>query len=69
MPPATLIAAPLFGAVFLTFACMALLTLAATAPATLAPVPVLAAATASLTRLILARRAAWHCLTTRAALS
>ena len=41
----------------------------ASAPAALAPVPVLAAATASLTRLTLARRAARHCLTTRAALS
>jgi hypothetical protein len=111
MPPASLIAVPMFGAVLLTLACAALFTLAATgrltrwlptrprtataaaaiagfaaasadlaafillasklatAPAALAPAPVLAAAIASITRLTLARRAARHCLTTRAALS
>jgi hypothetical protein len=111
MPPASLIAVPLFGAVLLTFVCAALFTLAATgpvtrwlpasprtapgtaaiagfaavaadlavfillasklasAPAALAPAPVIAAATASLTRLTLARRAARRCLTARAALS
>lgn len=111
MPPATLIAIPLFGALLLIFVCAALLTVAATGPLTrwlpasprtapataaiagfgaaaadlavfmllasklastpaaLAPLPVLAAATASLTRLTLARRAAQHCLTARAALS
>jgi len=41
----------------------------ASAPASLAPVPVLAAAAASLTRITLARRAARHCMTARAALS
>lgn len=40
-----------------------------TAPRTLAPVPVTAAATASLIRLALARRAARRCLTTRATLT
>lgn len=40
----------------------------ASTPAALAPLPVLAAATASLARLTLARRAARHCLTARAAL-
>lgn len=111
MPPATIIAIPLVGMVFLTFVGAALLTLAATgplarwlpadprvapaaaaiagfgavaadvavfillasklasAPAALAPAPVLLAATASLTRLTLARRAARNCLTARAALS
>ena len=111
MPPATPIAVPLFGAVFLTFACAAAFTLAATgplarwlpashriapataaiagfaaaatdlaalillasklasAPASLAPAPVLAAVAVSLTRITLARRAARHCLTARAALS
>jgi hypothetical protein len=111
MPPATIIAVPLFGAVLLTVVCAALLTLAATGPLTrwlpagprtapaaaaiagfgaaaadvavfillasklasaptaLAPSPVLLAATASLTRLTLARRAARNCLTARAALS
>jgi hypothetical protein len=39
------------------------------APGTLAPVPIAAAATASLTRLTLARRAARRCLTTRATLA
>lgn len=111
MPPVTPIAIPLFGALFVTFMCAALLTVAATGsltrwlpasprtapaaaaiagfaaaaadlavfillasklastPAALAPFPVLAAATASLARLTLARRAARHCLTARAALS
>jgi hypothetical protein len=111
MPPASLIAVPLFGAVFLTFVCAAFFTLAATgpltrwlpasprtapataaiagfgaaaadlaifilltsklasAPAALAPAPVLAAAIASLARFTLARRAARHCLAARAALS
>jgi hypothetical protein len=110
MPPAAAIAVPLFAAVFLTFLCAALATLAATgplvrwlpatqgtasataaiacfaaaaadltvfillgsklasAPASLAPAPVLAAAAASLARITLARRAARHCLTHRAAL-
>ncbi|MGH3291465.1 MAG: hypothetical protein ACRDP7_06640, partial [Trebonia sp.] len=39
------------------------------APGTLSPVPVAAAATASLTRLALARHAARRCLTVRAALT
>jgi hypothetical protein len=39
------------------------------APGTLAPLPVAVAAAASLTRLTLARQAAFSCLTTRAALS
>lgn len=112
MPPAAPVAVPLFAAVFLTFVCAALVTLAATrsplarwlpatqgtapataaiagfaaaaadlavltllasklasTPASLAPIPVLAAAAASLTRITLARRAARHCLTARAALS
>jgi len=111
MPPASLFAVPLFGAVLLTFVCAAMFTLAATGPLTrwlpasprtapgtaaiagfaaaaadlavfillasklastpaaLAPAPVLAAATASLTRITLARRAAHRCLTARAALS
>lgn len=41
----------------------------ATAPGTLAPVPVTAAAIGSLTRLTLARRAARHCLAARASLT
>jgi uncharacterized membrane protein (DUF4010 family) len=41
----------------------------ATAPGTLAPLPVTAAAIASLTRLMLARRAARHCLAARASLA
>ena len=111
MPPATIVAIPVFGTVFLAFTGAALITLVATgplarwlpagprlapasaaiagfgagaadvavfillasklaaAPAALAPVPVLAAATASLTRLTLARRSARRCLTARAALS
>jgi hypothetical protein len=40
-----------------------------TAPRALAPVPIAAAATASLIRLMLARRAARRCLTTRATLT
>ena len=111
MPPATPVAIPLFGALFLTFMFAALLTVAATGsltrwltasprtapataaiagfaaaaadlavfillasklastPAALAPAPTVAAATASLTRFTLARRAARLCLTARAALS
>jgi len=111
MPPATIVAIPVFGAAFLTFTCAALVTLAATGPlarwlpagprlapaaaaiagfgaaaadvavfillasklattpAALAPAPALIAATASLTRLTLARRSARRCLTARAALS
>ena len=41
----------------------------ASTPGTLAPVPVTAAAIASLTRLILARRAARRCLAARASLA
>lgn len=41
----------------------------AAAPGTIAPVPIAVAATASLIRLILARRAARRCLTARAALT
>jgi hypothetical protein len=41
----------------------------ASTPGTLAPVPVTAAAIASLTRLTLARRAARHCLAARASLA
>ena len=41
----------------------------ATAPATLAPLPVTAAASASLARLVFSRRAARRCLTARAALT
>lgn len=41
----------------------------ATAPATLAPLPVAAAASASLARLVFSRRAARRCLTARAALT
>jgi hypothetical protein len=59
-----------FGAAAADLAVLALLaSQAASAPAALAPAPVLAAATASLARLTIARRAARHCLTARAALS
>jgi len=58
-----------FGAAAADLAVFALLAgQLATAPATLAPVPVAIAAIASLTRLTLARRAARRCLAARAAL-
>jgi hypothetical protein len=41
----------------------------ATAPATLAPLPITAAASASLARLVFSRRAAQRCMTARAALT
>lgn len=59
-----------FGAVVADLAVFALLaSKLASAPGTLAPVPVTAAAIASLTRLTLARRAARRCLSARASLA
>jgi hypothetical protein len=59
-----------FGAVIADLILLALVAAQlAIAPGSLAPGPVAAAAAASLTRLILARRAARHCLTVRASLA
>jgi hypothetical protein len=59
-----------FGAVAVDMIVLALLaSQLASAPGSLAPVPVAAAAAASLTRLTLARRAARRCLTARATLA
>ena len=59
-----------FGAMAAGLAVFALLaSKLASTPGTLAPVPVTAAAIASLTRLTLARRAAGRCLAARASLA
>ena len=66
----TVAAAAGFGAVTADLILLALVAAQlATSPGSLAPVPVAAAAAASVARLILARRAARQCLTVRAALA